>query len=192
MSKSATKAPIEPERARRIVDIPRFSSRPIPARSAFVADLDTPPPRVATGAPPAPRRHPQNNFPGAGTCSESVAKAPRGGIGGERRCAISTILLRRSGSVGAFATDSDKRRREPLGRQSRAGRRPRRSRRAPRSTATTTSTTTATPRKRRRGPRAETPRLTRTSLNPRERTSSRRSRGLSDVLAGYPAISAVK
>ncbi len=34
----------------------------IPARSAFVADLDTPPPRVATGAPPAPRRHPQITF----------------------------------------------------------------------------------------------------------------------------------
>ena len=62
LSKSATKAPIEPERARRNVDIPRFSSRPIPARSAFVADLDTPPPRVATGAPPAPRRHPQITF----------------------------------------------------------------------------------------------------------------------------------
>ena len=62
LSKSATKAPIEPERARRNVDIPRFSSPPIPARSAFVADLDTPPPRVATGAPPAPRRHPQITF----------------------------------------------------------------------------------------------------------------------------------
>ena len=65
LSKSATKAPTEPERARRNVYIPRFSSRPIPARSAFVADLDTPPPRVATGAPPAPRRHPQNNLPGS-------------------------------------------------------------------------------------------------------------------------------
>ena len=43
LSKSATKARIEPERARRIVDIPRFSSRPIPARGAFVADLDTTP-----------------------------------------------------------------------------------------------------------------------------------------------------
>ena len=59
LSKSATKAPIEPERARRIVDIPRLRSPPIPARDAFVADLDTPPPRVTTGAPPAPRRHPR-------------------------------------------------------------------------------------------------------------------------------------
>ena len=56
LSKSATKARIEPERARRIVDIPRFSSRPIPARGAFVADLDTLPLRIATGAPPAPHR----------------------------------------------------------------------------------------------------------------------------------------
>ena len=62
MSKSATKASIEPGRARRIVDIPRFSSRPIPARSAFVADLDTLPPRVTTGAPPAPHRHPRITF----------------------------------------------------------------------------------------------------------------------------------
>ena len=54
LSKSATKARIEPERARRIVDIPGFSSRPIPARGAFVADLDTPPPRTAPGVPPAP------------------------------------------------------------------------------------------------------------------------------------------
>ena len=54
MSKSATKAGIEPERARRIVDIPRFSSQPIPARGAFVADFDTPPPQAVTEAPPAP------------------------------------------------------------------------------------------------------------------------------------------
>ena len=35
LSKSVAKAPITPERARRIVDIPRFFSRPIPARGAF-------------------------------------------------------------------------------------------------------------------------------------------------------------
>ena len=44
LSKSATKAPIEPERARRTVDIPRLRSPPIPIWSAFVADLDTPRP----------------------------------------------------------------------------------------------------------------------------------------------------
>ena len=56
MSKSAAKAPIEPERRRRIVDIPRFFSRPIPPRDVFVADLDTPPPRTIPGASPAPPR----------------------------------------------------------------------------------------------------------------------------------------
>ena len=56
LSKSATKARIAPEHRRRIVDIPHFFSRPIPARGAFVADLDTPPPRTAPGAPPAPPR----------------------------------------------------------------------------------------------------------------------------------------
>ena len=51
-----------------------------------------------------------------GFLSESVAKAPRAGIGRERKRGISTILLRRPGSIRAFATDSDNlRRREPLG-----------------------------------------------------------------------------
>ena len=40
----------------RNVDIPRFSSPPIPARGAFATDLDTPPPRLAPGAPCAPPR----------------------------------------------------------------------------------------------------------------------------------------
>ena len=56
LSKSATKTPTEPERARRNVDIPRFFSPPIPPRGAFATDSDTPPPRIATGAPPAPAR----------------------------------------------------------------------------------------------------------------------------------------
>ena len=43
--------------------------------------------------------------------SKSVAKAPRAGIGREKKRGISTILLRRSGAMGAFATDLDKRRR---------------------------------------------------------------------------------
>ena len=67
LSKSATKAPIEPERTRRNVDIPRFCSPPIPPRGAFVADLDTPPPRTATGTPPAPpRRRSAATNPGEG------------------------------------------------------------------------------------------------------------------------------
>ena len=56
LSKSATKAPIGPERRRRIVDIPRFFSRPIPVRGAFATDSDTPPPRTVPGASPAPPR----------------------------------------------------------------------------------------------------------------------------------------
>ena len=43
--------------------------------------------------------------------SESVAKAPRAGIGGEKKRGISTFLLRCFGAIGAFATDLDKRRR---------------------------------------------------------------------------------
>ena len=54
LSESVAKARIEPGRAQGIVGIPRFFSRPIPARSAFATDLDTPPPRTAPGAP---RRH---------------------------------------------------------------------------------------------------------------------------------------
>ena len=56
LSKSAAKARIAPERRRRIVDIPRFFSRPTPVRGAFATDSDTPPPRAAPGAPPAPHR----------------------------------------------------------------------------------------------------------------------------------------
>ena len=44
LSKSVAKAQIEPERARRNVDIPRFFSWPIPSRGAFATDLDTPRP----------------------------------------------------------------------------------------------------------------------------------------------------
>ena len=64
--------------------------------------------------------------PGAvrgGVVSESVAKASRGGIGGEQKRGISTIRLARPGSIGVFATDLDNRRRRgPL-----HGRRPWRS-----------------------------------------------------------------
>ena len=52
--------------------------------------------------------------PGAvrvGGVSKSVAKAPRTGIGRGEKRGISTILLRRRDSIGAFATDLDKQRR---------------------------------------------------------------------------------
>ena len=53
--------------------------------------------------------------PGAirgGGVSESVAKAPRAGIGIEKKRGISTILLARSSAIEAFATDLDNRRRQ--------------------------------------------------------------------------------
>ena len=144
----------------------------------------------ASGAPVAVR---------GGGVSESVAKAPRGGIGREKKRGISTILLRLSGAMGAFATDLDKqRRRGPREGWPWAGRRPRRAPRRPRG-----------PRGRRPGPRGRAPApparrgspvdaprrarkylgRARSSLNPRERLLEVRARGLSDVLAGYPAIS---
>ena len=57
-----------------------------------------------------------------GQLSKSVAKAPRAGIGREKKRVISTILLRHPGAIGAFATDLDKRRRRgPLGGAPRVG-----------------------------------------------------------------------
>ena len=56
LSKSVAKARIGPKRRKRNVDIPRFFSRPIPARSAFATDLDKSPPRIVPGAPCAPPR----------------------------------------------------------------------------------------------------------------------------------------
>jgi len=44
LSESVAKARIPPKHRKRIVDIPRFFSRPIPARGAFATDSDTPPP----------------------------------------------------------------------------------------------------------------------------------------------------
>ena len=44
LSESVAKARIPPKHRKRIVDIPRFFSRPIPARGTFATDSDTPPP----------------------------------------------------------------------------------------------------------------------------------------------------
>ena len=49
----------------------------------------------------------------SGDVSKSATKAPRGGIDGEKKRGISTILFRRSGSIGAFVADLDKRHRGP-------------------------------------------------------------------------------
>ena len=46
-----------------------------------------------------------------GIVSESVAKAPQAGISREKKRRISTVLFRCSGTIRAFATDSDKWRR---------------------------------------------------------------------------------
>ena len=72
LSKSVAKARIEPGRARRNVDIPRFFSWPIPSRGAFATDLDTLPPRIVSKAPPTPSR--QGIHPGGapGPAAEEV------------------------------------------------------------------------------------------------------------------------
>ena len=68
-----------------------------------------------------------------GGVSESVAKAPRAGIGREKKRGIPTIPFARLGSIRAFATDSDNRcRRGSPGGAPRVGRRPRREPPAPR------------------------------------------------------------
>ena len=51
LSESVAKTRVAPKRARRNADIPRFFSRPIPARSAFATDLDTSPSQTVPGAP---------------------------------------------------------------------------------------------------------------------------------------------
>ena len=62
-----------------------------------------------------------------GGLSKSATKAPRAGIGSERRRGIPTILLARLGSVGAFVADLDSRRpRAGRGGRPRVGRRARR------------------------------------------------------------------
>ena len=54
LSKSVAKTRVAPKRARRNVGIPRFFSRPIPARGAFAADLDTSPSQDRPRSPTRP------------------------------------------------------------------------------------------------------------------------------------------
>ena len=87
LSESVAKARIAPERRRRIVDIPRFFSRPIPVRGAFATDLDNRPPRTVPGAPT--RTTPRPPIPAAATTPdprrlfrggfEDVGREGRGG-----------------------------------------------------------------------------------------------------------------
>ena len=68
------------------------------------ADRHQRPSRSTSSKPPL------NNLPGThrgGGVSKSVAKAPRDGIGREKKRGISTILLARPGAIRAFATDLD-------------------------------------------------------------------------------------
>ena len=135
--------------------------------------------QITTRADPRGRQSNSGSHAPAGqaltfSTSKSVAKAPRTGIGREKKRGIPTIPSRRPDAIGAFATDLDNRRRQwPLaggGRRldgdhdehpgGRTGSRERR-------------------------PAAST------SLDPRARTSSRRSRGLPGDLAGQVTCSAV-
>ena len=87
LSESVAKARIEPRRAKGIVGIPRFFSRSIPARGAFATDSDTPPPRTAAGAPPAPpcARPRHHDDPGrSGELSGEKSPLRRLGTGGVR------------------------------------------------------------------------------------------------------------
>ena len=56
----------------------------------------------------------------SGVVSKSATKAPRAGVGREEKRGISTILFRRSGSIGAFVADLD----NPPPQAGRAGRSP--------------------------------------------------------------------
>ena len=107
LSKSVAKARIEPECRRRNVDIPRFFSRPIPARGAFATDLDNRPPRIAPGAPPAPlRRRPATANPDEG------GGALRGGAPGRFGRPAPPVIP----ATGPTALDERARRPRPAGR----------------------------------------------------------------------------
>ena len=87
LSKSVAKTRIGPERRRRIVDIPGFYSRPIPARDVFATDLDTSTPRTVPGAPPAPpraRQQPVGRLVPAHGSHQQDAGAVGAGVAGGR------------------------------------------------------------------------------------------------------------
>lgn len=156
LSKSATKARILWECARRIVEIPGFSSAPISAFSSFVADLDTPCPDESqephaphqTGAPPysshpGPRRraglwahsphHPRQEEPVSSCASRPVGSGhhPRAGGTGTVSTSIRT-------STGARQPGPPNRARAPASTRSGPSSRPRiegRARRTPPRTA---------------------------------------------------------
>ena len=137
----------------------------------------------AGGAPVAPR---------GGVVSKSAIKALRAGIGCEEKRGISTILFRRSGSIRAFVADLDNwRRRGPCGEGvARLG--------EVHDVDTGADTRAEGGRGpgghpvRPRRPRPSAARPARRRPGPRDRHLTHENVPLADVLAGYPAISAVK
>ena len=63
LSESVAKARIPPKHRKRIVDIPRFFSRPIPARGAFATDSDNRCRRGSPGGAPRVGRRPRREPP---------------------------------------------------------------------------------------------------------------------------------
>ena len=92
----------------------RLARARLGARPVDGGGLTGPAGRERAGAGGAPETRPGEGL------SKSVAKALRAGIGRGEKRGISTILLRRRDSIGAFATDLDKqRRRGPIVRDDR-------------------------------------------------------------------------
>ena len=82
------------------------------AQWAFLTGCDGPWVRRRCGGGDGRARDGAGGAPGTvrgGRLSKSVAKALCDRIGREKNCGISTILFRRSGPIGAFATDLDNR-----------------------------------------------------------------------------------
>ena len=133
----------------------------------------------------------------SGDVSKSATKASRGGIDGEKKRGISTILLAHSGAIGAFAADSGKCRRGP--REGPTGRAaagdvpapplPLRLDSASRMVGRRLACRDAAGSRDRHLTREHVTQPARSPLNPRARLPEVRARGLSDVLGGYPAIS---
>ena len=124
--------------------------------------------------------------------SKSATKAPRGGIDREEKRGISTILLARSGAIGAFVADFDNpRRRGPRGEGV--------ARLGEVHDVNTGADTRAEGGRgpggypvRPRRPRPSAARPARRRPGPRDRHLTHENVPLADDLAGYPTISAVK
>ena len=92
LSKSVAKSPIAPRCTKRIVDIPRFFSPPIPARSAFATDSDMTPPHA-----PRARARTGPTSQSAGTYSRCHPRPHRHRAHGPRPLVRKAQLPRRDG-----------------------------------------------------------------------------------------------